>query len=241
MLDIVFLKFQAPLMSFGDVAVDQHRPTAAFPTSSMLTGLIGNALGYDHADFQQLDDLQARIRFAARRDRAGQRLIDYQTVDLGQPFLVETGWTTDGVVEGRNGASSKLTHIRNREYFVDAEFIVALTLIEGTPDLDAVAAALERPERPLFIGRKCCIPASPILVGRTRAPSLYQAIRIHFGPEPYPEDPLRYACWPQDEGPQEASHLVEVFDRRDWRNQVHGGRRLQREGTIRLQGVNDAG
>jgi CRISPR-associated Cas5-like protein len=40
-MDILLLRFDAPLMSFGGVMVDQHGPTDRFPGLAMLTGPAG--------------------------------------------------------------------------------------------------------------------------------------------------------------------------------------------------------
>lgn len=95
-MDILLLRFDAPLMSFGTVMVDQHGPIDRFPGLSLLAGLFGNALGYRHGDGPALDALQSRIEYAARWDIEPQPLLDYHTVDLGQPKMAEPGWTTRG-------------------------------------------------------------------------------------------------------------------------------------------------
>ncbi|MDW8469236.1 MAG: type I-E CRISPR-associated protein Cas5/CasD [Burkholderiales bacterium] len=54
--------------------------------------------------------LQDRLRFAARWDVEPELLTDYHTVDLGQNFLVGTGWTTRGRPEERGtGAATRET------------------------------------------------------------------------------------------------------------------------------------
>src|SRR5690606_31602973 len=87
-MDVLILRFDAPLMSFGAVVVDQNNPAWRFPGAAMLTGLLANALGWDHRDTAQLQGLQDRLRFAARWDAEPELLTEYQTVDLGQPFMV---------------------------------------------------------------------------------------------------------------------------------------------------------
>ena len=49
---VLALRLEAPLMSFGGVLVDNRGVTEPFPTRSMLAGLIANALGHDHRDFE---------------------------------------------------------------------------------------------------------------------------------------------------------------------------------------------
>ena len=176
-LDVLLLRFDAPMVSFGGARVDTNGVQQVIPGRAMLTGLLGNALGWEHREADRLGALQARLRYAVRQDHAGDAMIDYHTVDMGQPFMLE-GWTTRGAPESRAGGESRTgTLIRLQHYRVDAEYSIALTVVgDGTPTVDELARALERPERPLFIGRKCCLPASPILRGRVRAASLRAAL-----------------------------------------------------------------
>jgi CRISPR system Cascade subunit CasD len=234
--EILLLRLEAPLMSFGGVLVDERGITEPFPTRSMLTGLLGNALGYDHREGEVLTLLQDRLRYAVRRDRPGRPLVDFQTVDLGQPFLAEA-WTTRGVaVSRRGGTAATGTHIRRRHYWADAVFTVALALDPAAeePDLARCAAAITEPERPLFLGRKACLPSRPLILGIVRAESLQAAIlwaplspRAVAGP---------WAAWWAEEGepapPAGKGRLVPISDERDWANQVHTGRRFVWESTI---------
>lgn len=237
--ELLVLRLEAPLMSFGGVAVDQHGVTEAFPTLSMLTGLLGNALGYEHRDDAKLDRLQARLRYAVRRDRAGTPLVDFQTVDLSQDFMRE-GWTTRGHAVTRGGGSAKTgTHIRRRHYWADAIYTVVLALEPSAerPDLDSVERALSRPARPLFLGRKPCLPAAPLLVGRLAADHLRAALAaVPAAPRSRPEDGGFSAWWPRDDGEPapaaEAGRALPVTDRRDWANRVHTGRRFVWHGRL---------
>ena len=92
------LRFDAPLISFGAPMVDQNGVIQQMPALSMLTGLLGNALGLTHGDHGRLERLQERIRFGSRIDCAGEAISDYQIVDLGQPWMnvKANGWTTRG-------------------------------------------------------------------------------------------------------------------------------------------------
>lgn len=241
--EYLILRLDAPLVSFGGPVVDHHGGTLDFPGRSLIAGLLGNALGYEHADAERLQALQDRIRYAVRCDRMAVRLVDYQTVDLGQPFLDGTGWTTWGRREDRRGGeASEGTHIRLRHYLADGIFTLALTLQQGEgPDLDEIERALREPERPLFIGRKPCLPAAPLLLGRVEAGSLLAALQMA---EPIPasranlEGPLP-VWWPEGEPADEAvgaSRLIYVADDRDWRNRIHAGRRAVRHGRLPLGG-----
>ena len=235
MLDVLLLRFDAPMMSFGTVAVDAIGHTAPFPGRSLLAGLLGNALGLEHRDTDALTRLQARLQHAVRRDRGGEIRTDYQTVDLGQPFLLdEVAWTTWGRLDPRGGSSANKvgTHIRHRDYLVDSVFTIALALepTDEAPDVETLAAALRQPARPLFLGRKCCLPATPLLLGRTRATSLVDAVRE--APTVNGSSPKIRLWWPERDGERAdlRGRRISVTDERDWKNQVHVGTYSMYEG-----------
>jgi CRISPR system Cascade subunit CasD len=234
---ILLLRFDAPLVSFGAPAVDHNAVVQVFPTLSLLVGLIANALGWDHRDVDALEGLQGRLRYAARIDRRGEALVDYQTVDLGTEWMrAETaGWTTHGRIATRGGASGEGTHIRFRHYRADSVHTVAVTLLDdAAPGLDAVVAALHQPARPLFIGRKTCLPATPLFLAVVEAPSLLASLastpRVKRGDSGL----LPASWWDGDDADTAAgdSRVVAVTDERDWRNRIHVGRRLMREGHV---------
>ncbi len=241
-MEVLVLRFDAPLMSFGGAAIDDQRVTREFPAVSMIAGLVANALGWDHADAAATQRLQDRLRVAARQDLAGVRMVDYQTVDLGQDFLDGTGWTTWGEVETRGGASGTGTHIRHRHYLANAIYTVALRLepANEAPELAAVEAALERPERPLFLGRKACLPAERLVLGRVEATGLVQALRgvpmAKVAARAHGASEAMLAQWPAEEPEPETGREVYLTDERDWENQIHVGRRIVREGLLRAGG-----
>ena len=222
-MDCLLLRLDAPLISFGAVVVDQLNPTWRFPAKSMLTGLLGNALGWDHRHTGLLQDLQDRTRFAARWDAEPDLLTEYQTVDLGQPFMVDTGWTTRGRQEKRGkGDATAGTHQRWREHWANGVATVAIALDrDGDPTLDAIEAALRAPARPLFIGRKPCLPAAPLLIGRCVAEGVKAALAAtplaDIGPRRHPA--RIPALWPTDEGA--GAQEGDRYDLRDWRHNIH--------------------
>jgi CRISPR system Cascade subunit CasD len=246
-MDVLLLRFNAPLMSFGGPIVDNRGVIQSYPALSMITGLLGNALGMDHSEHERLQDLQERVRYAARCDRAGSRIQDYQTVDLSKPYMDDArAWTTTGELEQRKGGSaSSGTHIRRRDYLAGACYTVALTLDPpgrpqtdaaadapgDAPTLDDLATALQTPARPLFIGRKPCLPAEPLYARRMTSETLTAALS---DPASLPDDcaPGAYTIWHEsDRGDMEARPYT---DRRDWQNQVHTGQRWVKEDTVEI-------
>lgn len=241
----LILNLESPLMAFGGETIDNYGFIRWFPSASMLTGLLANALGWRRADRERHQRLQDRLVFAARIDRGpagGVRMQDYQTARL---YEDEKGWTTRGEPEGREKSPTykregpegrkALTHLRYRDYFADMRVTVALRLdpASGSPTLDDLASALQEPARPLFIGRKPCIPSAP-LVGDKDIVEGDTALRALLG-RPIKietDDPVRL-LWPDGEGVEgvreDRSYML--TDQRNWVSGLHGGGRLVCEGT----------
>ena len=219
-------------MAFGGVAIDQVGPVRDFPAASMLTGLVGNALGWHWSQSAVHQTLQDRLTFAAGRIREGTRLTDTQNAQLAKS---DKGWTTRGEPEGRDGASYRSPHRRFRDYHADSSLRVVLRLepADHSPDLDQIAAALDRPARPLFVGRKSCLPSAPLLAaGATRwvtADTAYAALRM------LPESGGVRALWPEHQGPsagEAVDRIADWPDLRVWRSGLHGGSRRVVEGRV---------
>ncbi len=240
-MDVLILRLDAPIMSFGAPIIDRHGKVQAYPALSMISGLLANALGYDHSDFAKLESLQHRLRYASRQDRAGQVMRDYQTVDLSQDFMLDqNAWTTQGWLDERKGGpSSRGTHIRLRDYRADSVHTVALTLNPANekPTLDDLAQALQFPERPLFIGRKTCLPASSLFVEKMECESLTDALQKAPLSDQADQRKRFPACWPieEDKNQPKADMEQPVTDRRDWKNQIHVGERWIAQGEIEIQ------
>ncbi len=247
MRDVLILRLDAPLMSFGGVRVDASGVTLEFPALSMIAGLLGNALGYDHRDVEMLSSLQRRLRYAVRCDRPGVLLADFQTVDITLPFMEGPGWTTRGAPEARGGGAETRAnlHIRNREYWADAVYTVALALEpeDAAPDLAALEQALREPERPLFIGRKPCLPAAPLLVGRRRAGSILEALAAtpRLGRDRERGSGALRAWVSEGEQAGGPTREIAVTDERDWANQIVVGRRIVLQTMLNPPEATDVG
>jgi CRISPR system Cascade subunit CasD len=175
-----FLAFQvdAPMQSWGVASRYQHRESESFPSKSGITGILAAALGIDKhgpnedAAIAPLAELKMIVLHAPKLpNRAAQRLSDFHTVG--------GGWGDDWKAD-KNDLRAKMhtpkkagdsspfgTVITHRTYLTDTRFIVLLE--GGTSLLEQCAAALENPKWGVWFGRKCCIPAAPLLP--TLAPS----------------------------------------------------------------------
>ena len=231
----LILRLEAPLLAFGGVAIDQIGVTRDFPAASMLTGLLANALGWRRTEWEKHQDLQDRLIFASRWEREGVPtvLTDVQNAQLTKN---DRGWTTWGGPEGRDGDSYNAPHRRYRDYHPDACVIVALRLEQaGTGlSLDHIADALDRPARPLFIGRKPCLPSTPL-----RQKDFITALTAYEALQKFPRQHDRSGrsrgLWPFGEGPSagaEVHRIIDLPDLRNWRTGLHGGARKIVEGIV---------
>ena len=230
----LLIRLSSPLIAFGGETIDNLGVIRDFPALSMVTGLLANALGWDRGDDVLHNRLQARLRMGTRLETPGSRLTDFQTAQLGAN---DKAWTTWGTVEERRGgaASYDSPHLRYRDYHADLTALLALRLepADDFPTLDALAQALDRPQRPLFIGRKPCLPVGRLVAGWVEADSVLQALQLV--PLVHGIDRLR-AQWPEGEGQLPGDRLVDVCDERNWTSGVHGGWRPVSEGLIKNAG-----
>jgi CRISPR system Cascade subunit CasD len=246
------LRLEAPVMSFGAEAIDNYGVVQDFPALSMVTGLLANALGWRRGwDADRHQRLQDRLVMAARLDREGRRFRDYQTAQL---LSTDRYWTTRGKPEGREWNSSTwgvderhqsrtgekryaITHQRYRDHDADRLCVVVVRLEPpgDEPSLADLERALLEPARPLFIGRKPCLPSAMILHGRAEGATVLDALMS--GPRlGEPEDkigPKRRAMWPMGEG-EAPGREVTVTDERNWRGGLHGGGRRVVLGEVRV-------
>lgn len=140
----VVLLLTGPLQAWGEYAPLYRRTTTGYPTKSGAIGMVSSALGRSRdADISDLVALHYRVRV----DSEGELLTDFHTV-MG--------------VSGTKENEPKLT---DRQYLMDAAFVVTLT---GDPSLiGTVARAVQQPRWIPYLGRKVCSPGLPMFLGVT--------------------------------------------------------------------------
>ncbi|MDE0462222.1 MAG: type I-E CRISPR-associated protein Cas5/CasD [Caldilineaceae bacterium] len=234
----LILTLEAPLMAFGGEIVDNYGVVRWFPAASMLTGLLANALGWRRTEAERHQGLQERLLFGARVDRepAGDvRLIDFQTAKLNKS---DKGWTTRGQHEDRAGGikTYDAPHLRYRDYLADMRVTVVLRMEEAgfEPGLEDVAEALERPSRPLFIGRKPCLPSVRLFQGFQEGETVLAALlAVPLGRWDEQGESIR-VLWPAGEGVESVrpSRRYMLTDERNWVSGLHGGGRSVCESAV---------
>ena len=236
-MEHLILNLEAPLAAFGAPSVDNYGPVQTFPAAAMLAGLLGSALGWRRsADHQRLQALQDRLVYATRIDRAAAGSAPLRDLQQARLSADDQGWTTRNRPQGRESGAATLAalHLRFREYQADLKATVALRLepAAARPTLEELAAALDKPARPLFIGRKSCPPMSRLHAGSAEGDTALEALlSAPLGPpDPtaYREDPTLAVEWPEDDTPanyEGPSRAAMVADRKEWAAGRHAGRR----------------
>jgi len=162
----IALLLDGPMQSWGFASRFTRRTTALHPTRSGIFGIIAAASGIDkHGE----NESSLVARFASIRvtvvtlprqdyrgkDRLMQRLDDYHTVT--------------GIRRASGKVKDDATVLTNRHYLMDARFGV---LLEGDTSLLAeIEEALTNPKWGIWFGRKCCLPATPVLATKRSAPA----------------------------------------------------------------------
>ncbi len=149
----LFLRLEGPMQAWGlQDSKFVVRRTAEAPTKSGVIGMLCAALGVSRAEAPDvwLSRLAA-MRMGVRVDMPGVHWWDYHTVGAGMEMRIAEG-------EGRTKPGALLTR---REYLCDASFLVVL---QGEPALvQALCEALRKPQWTVYLGRKSCPPARPLL------------------------------------------------------------------------------
>ncbi|MBK1669095.1 type I-E CRISPR-associated protein Cas5/CasD [Rhodovibrio sodomensis] len=218
-----------PMMSFGGVSICERRETDSLPGRSLIAGLLGNALGLDHADDLALQRLQDRLILATAQIAPGASLRDMQCAHTGHKDM---NWSATGKPIGRGGHA--YTHANGpvrteRDYHAGARVAVALALepADDAVDIDTLADALEYPARPLFIGRKTCLPSDPLLHSVVDSDCLLAALAEIVPAGSLAEWPVSLpALRPLD------AHTALKADRRNWTTRAHGGETALVRGTL---------
>jgi CRISPR system Cascade subunit CasD len=173
------------MAAWGEVAVGELRDSAPHPTRSALLGLLAAARGIRREQEAESERLARSLRFAVRLESLGVPLADYHTVQVAPR---RRGQVVATRADQLRGARDDLqTILSRREYRCDALYVVATW--QEAPDaawtLDALAAALEQPVFPLYLGRKSCPPALPLTPRLVDAGSAAEAFgRVALPPLP---------------------------------------------------------
>ncbi|MGW1116672.1 type I-E CRISPR-associated protein Cas5/CasD [Streptomyces tanashiensis] len=159
----LILRLAGLQQAWGERGVFHHRDTTAFPTRSALIGMFAAAGGRSREEaltpYQRLPGNPSHhdLTFTIRIDSPGTLHHDFHTVGGGYPpeQRLRTG-------DGGRRSEVKSTLVSHRTYLAGAVFTLA---VEGPrPFLDHIADALEHPAFGIFLGRRACLPDTPLVL-----------------------------------------------------------------------------
>ncbi|HEY3322255.1 MAG TPA: type I-E CRISPR-associated protein Cas5/CasD [Planctomycetota bacterium] len=154
----LYLRLEGPLQAWGVASNWTVRDTCREPTKSGIAGLLCCALGLrrDSAELAGWIEKINALQFGVREDIPGRLLKDYHTVGAGIGNL-----KAKGRIKFIPNTTTFEPIVSYRSYISDASFLAVLLGEEKT--LEQLQLRLESPEWPLFLGRKCCPPSTPLL------------------------------------------------------------------------------
>ena len=175
MADYLVFRLYGPLASWGEIAVGESRHSAVYPSKSALLGLLGAAVGVRRDDDAGQQALFSGYRFGIKLISAGTPLRDYHTVQSpAQQRNVRYRTRRQELAD----PSRVGTLLSTREYRCDSISVVAAeALPEARWSLPELTEALREPHFPLYLGRKSCPPALPLMPQLVSAENLQVAIK----------------------------------------------------------------
>jgi CRISPR system Cascade subunit CasD len=215
---IFTMKLTAPVVSLSGPRIDTKSDNLPIPTRSMITGMIGAALGLDYDNHDMLQKVQDTMRLAVVVHRAGTIERDYQTVRMGQPRMIGPMRWHDGRRFGtmeRAGGEPERTLTGERPLTCDYDATVVVELLDGSPfDAGQILVALREPVYPVSIGQRSCLPSGPIAGVVLDVTSLDEAVPLVGAGDVY---------LPAKRTGEFGDVYLSVPAGRDWRSRQHGG------------------
>ena len=157
----VFLRLAGPMQSWGTSSRLQLRRTDAYPSKSGVLGMILCAMGIRREDSQGVLKPLAELKMGVRVDRKGTLDWDYHTAGAQIGIRKAEG----GIKHMGNKKDAPFeTLLSRRQYLFDASFLVALQGETATV-AGVIAALVDVPGWPVYLGRKCCVPSEPVFAG----------------------------------------------------------------------------
>lgn len=178
-MDYLVMRLYAPLSSWGTMATGGDRSTNDYPTRGAILGLIGAALGIRRDDQEQQQALASSIGMASKTYSRGTILRDFHTIQTASTTKGQRLHTRRQELQSENLE----TVLSSRDYREDGLWVIAIWLKQDAGkaqdhgfDLPVIKHALTHPKFTLYLGRKSCPLAMPLVPNIVAAESLKQAL-----------------------------------------------------------------
>lgn len=162
-MKVLALYLDAPLQAWGSEGCFEIKETNSFPTRSGIIGLLSGAVGMNKYSPTHETDMKTfdHVEIVPYVITEGRLHTDFQTVH--------------GCInpKGEEKDEALLTH---RQYMLGSRFYV---LVSGEDSLiDRLSSAVKNPVYGGWLGRKNCIPCSPLFAGIFKTA---EDAEVHFG------------------------------------------------------------
>ena len=203
MAELMMLRFEGAMQSWGEDSAWDNRDTAGYPSKSGIVGMLACAMGLPR-ESEDIFQLSAALKVGVRADRLGTAGCDLQTIQ-GMPKVLNAM------------GKSRANIVSYRWYLQDASFLIILetTLLWQ----ERIENALKNPVWFIYLGRKNCVPSRPVWDGiHKEYDSILDAVR-RYPAAPGPQDFLPYQVedfFPEGESLTRSDEIIgrRIFQRR---------------------------
>ena len=150
MAELIMLRLEGLLQSWGEATAWDQRGTANFPTKSAIVGLLACAMGMER-NSPEIPLLSGAVSIGIRADRQGILLSDYQTIH-GMPKIIKA-----------DGSERDDAIVSPHWYLQDASFLVVIQTAKAWRN--RIREAMAAPAWCMYLGRKNCVPSRPVWDG----------------------------------------------------------------------------
>lgn len=168
MLSYVAMWLEGPLQSYAGEDCLYDRETLSFPSRSAITGMLFFTLGWtgeERERYRALSGLRLVVYGYSKSSTRASKLVDFQMV--GDGYDVKDKWQERMVPHRADGGpvAGGISSCRpiTKHYLQDAVFSAVLAIPQSWSS--EVLEASRKPKHPIFLGRKACMPVTPVVLG----------------------------------------------------------------------------
>jgi CRISPR system Cascade subunit CasD len=177
-MEFLAFRLYAPMASWGEPAVGEHRPTHGYPGRSAVLGILAAALGMRRDEEKRLTELAESYAVGVAVYSTGQLLRDYHTVQVPSARDLKDRPHDTRADELAVPRMRLNTVLSTRDYRQDALSIALVwPKVPAVPwALEVLRDALRSPRFSLYLGRRCCPPAISLQPQCVTAATLSEAL-----------------------------------------------------------------
>lgn len=181
-MNTLVFRLYAPMASWSTPAIGESRHTHDAPTAGMVIGLLAAALGIRRDEESRQIALRDSLSFATKTISRGSLMRDYHTIQMPPTRKGIKHSTRKSELANPEALNTMLT---SRDYCCDGLWVVAIRASNKAPHaLEELAHALRHPAFALYLGRKACPLAAPLMPSIINAPNWRSALDHSFPPLP---------------------------------------------------------